>query len=262
MRPAIVLPFHDPKGILLNHLEQIESDLKQWFDHAFLSISPVTAIYQETRLESLAQDHFYILNPNFPDTLPGDHYRAAYHNAVLHCPPHQQLHLCDIDRVAFALQSSHRAEFLQSLEWSIRQSQPILFQRSPTAWATHPGPYQSAEAIAIQLGQLLFGQYYDFAWSYLVVRSDILAGMVPTLQHRDFGLLAEIVLSLRKQLVTCEVDWLAWEDPFILARDFDELRTERDNDPTESDRRLVWNAPIIQLLLNQIGHLKPEENQE
>jgi hypothetical protein len=252
MRPAIVLPFHDPNGILLSHVERVEADLKRKFDRAFLSISPVTANYQAERLELLAQDPFFILNENLPDTLPGDHYRAAYLNAVRHCPPHQQLHLCDIDRVAFALQSPHRAEFLQSLEWVTGESQPVLFQRSPAAWITHPKPYREAEAIAIQLGHLLFGHYYDFAWSYLVVSAGVLAAILPTFVHRDFGLLAEIVLALRTTLLTREVNWLAWEDPFILGCDVDKLRAERESDSAETRKRLLWNAPIIRLLLTVI----------
>jgi hypothetical protein len=252
MRPAIVLPFHDPKGILLDHLECIQPDLKVLFDRAFLSISPATVTYQAKRLEVLAQDRFFILNTNLPDTLPGDHYLAAYRNAIAHCPPSQSLHLCDIDRVAFALQSNHREAFLQSLAWVNHQSYPILFQRSPSAWATHPKPYREAESIAIQLGQLLYGGYYDFAWSYLVIAFERLAAILPTLTRHDFGLLVEIVLVLRQELLTQEVDWLAWEDPFILNRDPMELRAERENDPDETRKRLQWNAPIILLLLDQI----------
>jgi hypothetical protein len=65
-------------------------------------------------------------------------------------------------------------------------------------------------------------------------------------------MLAEIVLLLHDQLRTQEVDWLFWEDPFIEARDPDELRREREASSQETQKRLRVNAPIIRLLLDRI----------
>lgn len=83
------------------------------------------------------------------------------------------------------------------------------------AWASYPRPYREIAHVAISLGQHCFGRYFDFAWSYMAIPAETLRQLVPRLQQRTFGLLAEMVLLLRGKLQTQEVDWLFWEDPFI-----------------------------------------------
>jgi hypothetical protein len=165
---------------------------------------------------------------------------------------HQVLHLCDIDKLVAIVQSHYRDQFLADITATGQAPMPILFQRSPCAWASYPRPYREIEQIAITLGQYLFHRYLDFAWSYLVIRTAHLQAIIPQIQQRTFGMLAEIVLLLHDYLHTQEVDWLFWEDPFIEARDPDELRREREASLQETQKRLKANAPIIQLLLDHI----------
>jgi hypothetical protein len=193
-----------------------------------------------------------VINSNAPDTLPGDHYLAAYRSAIAHSHPEQLLHLCDIDKLAAILQSHYRDQFLTDIAATAEALTPVLFQRSPRAWATYPQPYREIEQIAITLGRYLFQRYFDFAWSYLVIRAADLRMIILQIQQRTFGMLAEIVLSLHEHLHTQEVDWLFWEDPFIEARDPDELRREREASSQETQKRLRVNAPIIRLLLDRI----------
>jgi len=58
-----------------------------------------------------------------------------------------------------------------------------------------------------------------------------------------------MVLKLVTQLTTQDVDWLAWEDPFIYAREADELRRERSESSVETQQRLAGLKPILQILL-------------
>ena len=37
-------------------------------------------------------------------------------------------------------------------------------------------------------------------------------------------MVTEMILLLQSDIKTKEVDWLAWEDPFVLARDPEELK--------------------------------------
>ncbi|MCB0110806.1 MAG: hypothetical protein KDE53_33030, partial [Caldilineaceae bacterium] len=78
------------------------------------------------------------------------------------------------------------------------------------------------------------------------------AQLLPHIHCRDFGLLPELLLLLRDQLQTQEVDWLAWEDPFILQRDAAALRAERDSDPAETRKRLLWNKAVLAQVLAAI----------
>ena len=252
MLPALVLPFHDPSGVLLAQLAAIDPTLRQLFGRAFLSISPITAQRQAAQLQALRADAFFLINANAPDTLPGDHYLAAYRSAVRHSHPDQPLHLCDVDKLAAIVQSQHRDQFMADIAAANLATAPTLFQRSAQAWASYPQPYREIEQVAITLGRYLLHRYFDFAWSYLVIRAAQLDAILPDLQQRTFGILAEVVLALHQNLRTQDVDWLFWEDPFIEGRDADALRAEREASPQETLKRLRGNAPIIRLLLDRI----------
>jgi hypothetical protein len=253
--PALVLPFHDPSGVLLAQLATITPTLRQRFSRAFLSVSPLTEQLYAAQLQHLHADPFFAINTNAPGTLPGDHYLAGYHNALAQSHPDQRLHLCDIDKLAAILQSHYRDQFLSDITAASSASVPTLFQRSPRAWATYSEPYRQIEHVAITLGQYLLHRYLDFAWSYLVIRAMDLQALVPQLQQRTFGLLAEMVLLQHPNLETQDVDWLFWEDPFIEARNPDSLRAEREASLQETQKRLKGHAPIIRLLLERIDQL-------
>ena len=59
-----------------------------------------------------------------------------------------------------------------------------------------------------------------------------------------------MVLLLIDRIHTQDVDWLAWEDPFILTRDAQQLKAERENSQQETYKRLTYVIPMLQLLHN------------
>ena len=44
------------------------------------------------------------------------------------------------------------------------------------------------------------------------------------------------------------VDWLAWEDPFILNCDAAQLKRERENSLAETQKRLSYALPMMEIL--------------
>ena len=248
MKPAALLPFHDPSGVLFPHLDNTLPFLKRYFGSAYLSISPATAEQHPERVARLEEDPFFRVNFNPPGSLPGVHFLSAYRNALDECPDEQLLHLCDIDRVAFALGTEYRPLFIEDLRGLERGPLPLLFQRSSAAWETYPQNYYEIEHLVIKAGRLIFGRYLDFAWSYLVLRAHTLRAILPEIESEDFGILIEIVLLLRKQLHTKNVDWLAWEDAYILGRGDEELRTERACSAKETYKRLQALLPFFRHL--------------
>ena len=42
MQPAIVMPMHDPSGLMFPQLQAVLPDLKRLFAHAFVSVAPAT----------------------------------------------------------------------------------------------------------------------------------------------------------------------------------------------------------------------------
>ncbi len=252
MLPVIVSPFHDTDGRMFAHLASITPQLKDMFARAFLSLSPLTQQTQPDPIEQLQADKFFILNFNEPGTLIGDHFVGGYQNAVDYCRQDRVLHLCTLDRVVFALQSHHKEQFVADLEAANQAQLPLLFQRSEVAWQTHPHNYRAIEYLATQTGEILFGKTLDFVWCHLVVQAGQLQAILPQVKNHDLSVEAEIVLLLRDQLQTRDVDWLAWEDPFIFGCEHDEMKQAFEKDPRQHQKRLAYIIPVLQCLLQTV----------
>jgi hypothetical protein len=257
----IVLPFHDPNGILYPFLQAVTPQLKQLFQNAFISVSPSTQVRQPELIDNLQKDPFFVVNINPPGSLVGDHYKSGYQNAVENVNPESILHLCDIDKVAYVLLSDHRNRFLTDIEWANREQSPILFQRSEVAWHTYPSNYRASESLFIQAGEILFHRYLDFAWSHLVVQAKVLQSMLPQIKSHDFGILIEMVFYLEKELQTKDVDWLAWEDPFIYKKDAGQLQAERECSVEETFKRLRGAIQFFPFILDQINLMETKYKQ-
>jgi hypothetical protein len=61
-------------------------------------------------------------------------------------------------------------------------------------------------------------------------------------------MVAEMIFYLQDHIQTREVDWLAWEDPFILSRPSIELKRERETSLDETKKRLNYVLPMIATL--------------
>jgi hypothetical protein len=57
-----------------------------------------------------------------------------------------------------------------------------------------------------------------------------------------------MIFYLQGNIRTRDVDWLAWEDPFVLSRDPSELKRERENSLEETYKRLSYTLPMIETL--------------
>ena len=99
----------------------------------------------------------------------GEDFAALYRNAAATCRPDQVLHLCYIDRVAYALQSEHRDRFVDDVLAVKPRQTPLVFHRSKLAWSTHPRNYLEIEAMVTTAGEWLLGQSLDFAWCHITL---------------------------------------------------------------------------------------------
>jgi hypothetical protein len=246
--PALVLPIHDPEGIFLPHLERIAPLLKTAFAQAIINIPPSTRRAQPGAVQLLEANPFFIISSEYPESPVGDHFRALYTFAARLCPPAQVLHLCYVDRLAFALQTHYRQPFLEDVQAVTAEHTPLIFHRSAAAWDTHPRNYRDIEGMVTRAGEWLFQKTLDFAWCHLAVQAGQLAEVLPRTRQSDLSIVAEIVLGMLENVHTKDVDWLAWEDPFILSRDPQELKTERENDPAETRKRLAYTLRMMQML--------------
>jgi hypothetical protein len=247
-RPILVMPMHDPAGALFAHLQRILPQLRELCAGAFIGVTAATAAAQPGWTVWLAADDFFRAAVHAPGLPVGDQFRELYAAAATAYPPDAVLHLCFVDRLAFALQTEHRQGFVADFAAATAERTPLLFQRSAQAWATHPAIYRELEGLLTTAGRLLFGQALDFAWCHLVARAGQLREIMPRVRNPDLSMLAEMALLLRGTLRTQEVDWLAWEDPFIEARPADALKRERETSRSELRKRLGYVIPSLQLL--------------
>ena len=250
MQPVIVLPMNDPAGLMFPHLKAITPQLKKTFARAFVSVPLATREKYPAAVAWLGTDDFFQSVLHETHVTVGQDFLALYSAAARACPPEQILHLGFIDRVAFALQSAHAEAFLADVASLRPAAMPLIFQRSRAAWATHPDNYHTIESMATQVGSFLFGEEYDFGWCHLALQAGQLGRVLPSMRSRDLSVVAELVLLLRREfeIHARDVDWLAWEDPFILSRDPGELKAEREGSPDEVRKRLSYVIPTLQLL--------------
>ncbi|HEY3475918.1 MAG TPA: hypothetical protein VGK56_15005 [Anaerolineales bacterium] len=247
MRPALAFPFNDPDGMMFHHLQAILPDLKSHFERAYIC-PPLSTQRHVERLEQLQADGFFTIFPADREMQIGKHFAYLYQRAAQAAPPGQILHLCYLDRLAFALQGEYREPFLATVDSLSASDVPLIFQRSQKAWKTHPENYRDLEGIVTTVGRTLFGKDLDYAWCHIALSAGELRGIMPLVRNPDLSVVAEIIFYLQDHIQTRDVDWLAWEDPFVLSRDPIELKRERENSLAETNKRLKYVLPMIETL--------------
>ena len=229
------------------HLQAILPDLKQHFEHAYIAPPLSTLQYGEHRRQ-LQADDFFTIFPIERELQIGEHFTYLYSRAAATAHPDQILHLCYVDRLAFALEGEYRNVFLADMDSLAANDVPIIFQRSPAAWETHPQNNRQLEGFVTTVGCNLFGRQLDYAWCHIAVRAGQLRDVMSRVKNPDLSVVAEMIFYLQKEIRTRDVDWLTWEDPFLLSRDAAELKQERETSLVETNKRLKYVLPMIETL--------------
>ena len=232
---------------MLPHIQAILPDLKNHFDHAYISAPPSSIeLLQQKGLHHA--DGFFTVFPIAENKPIGEHFAHLYLRAAETAHPDQPLHLCYPDRVAFALEGKYREAFLADINSVTADDLPLIFQRSPSAWDTHPQNYRELEGLVTTVGKNLFGQELDYGWCHIVVCAGQLREIMPLVKNPDLSMVAEMIYYMQDHIHTRAVDWLAWEDPFIFGRDAAELKHEREHSLVETNKRLKYVLPMLETL--------------
>ena len=248
MKPSLAFPYHDPAGVMFPHLQAILPDLKAHFGRAY--ICPPLDTRQNTALMAqLEADNFFTIFPLDRPMQVGEQFAFLYLNAALAAQPDEIIHLAFVDRLSFALEGEYRAQFLADVDSLRINDLPLIFHRSPAAWATHPENYARLEGFVTKIGEQLFGKTLDYGWCHLVVRAGELREVMPKVTHVGLSMVAEMVLHMQQHIHTRDVDWLAWEDPFLASRDPLEMKTEREQSVDEYEKRLSYCLPMVEALV-------------
>lgn len=251
-RSAIFLACHDLGGEVLRALRMCTPALKELFQGTLLSLTPPTLEAHPVLCQSFQEDdYFQVFIPRqmlIGNQTVGEQFRSFYTWCLQRVPPDMLVHLAFPDRVAFALLTDHAPAFIQAVTSLQVEETPLIYHRSATAWQTHPTNYRVLEDMVTRAGEMLLGKCLDFAWAHIAVQAARLSEALPKTRQNDWSFVAELVLRLEPGLKTRNVDWLAWEDPFILGLDAECLRQEREDDPEETRFRMSYVASMLQLL--------------
>lgn len=248
MKPSLAFPYNDPDGAMLPHLKAILPDLKAHFERAYIC-PPLNTRQNAALMAQLEADKFFTIFPLDREMRIGEHFAYLYLNAALAADPDEILHLAYVDRLSFALEGACREQFLADVDSLRLGDLPLIFQRSPAAWATHPENYARLEGFVTKIGEQLFGKILDYGWCHLVVRAGELREAMPKATHAGLSMVAEMVLQMQHHIRTRNVDWLAWEDPFLAGRDPLEMKTEREQSLNEYEKRLSYCLPMVEALV-------------
>lgn len=249
--PVIAFTIHDPDGVIFPHLWKIKSTLKDNFFQAFVGITPTTLENQKYEIDKLEGDKFFEITYNQKDSQIGDHFVSLWQRLVKVYPLDTRVHLATEDRLAFILGTDFKKQVLKDFKLANKIKNPVLFQRSDKAWSTHPKNYLAAESMTSLAGKVLFNKYLDFFWCHLVLEIVDLKEILPKIESHDLTVFTEIVLSLLDRIMTKKVDWLSWEDPFILGKDPQKYKLERERSREETDKRLNYVYPAIKMLFKK-----------
>jgi len=247
MKPALAFPYNDPDGKMLPHMQAILPDLKEHFDRAYISPPPATLKRLE-QVNLILTDDFFTVFPMDGEKLIGERFAHLYRQAAETAHPDQAIHLCYLDRMAFALEGEYRESFLADVDSLTDDELPLIFQRSQIAWETHPQNYRRLEEFVTAVGRNLFGKELDYGWCHIVVHAKQLREIMPLVKNPDLSMVAEMIFYMHDTIKTRDVDWLAWEDPFLLYRDANDLRQEREQSLDETNKRLKYVLPMIEML--------------
>lgn len=247
MKPALAFPYNDPDGMMLPHLQSILPDLKNHFERAYISPPPATLSLLQQKDLNLTNGFFTIL-PVDGEKQIGERFAHVYQRAAETAHPEQIIHLCYLDRLSFALEGTYRESFLTDIDSLTPDNLPLVFQRSTYAWETHPQNYRQLEGIVTTVGRNLFGRELDYGWCHIVVQAKQLCQIMPLVKNPDLSMVAEMIFHMHDTIKTRDVDWLAWEDPFILGRAADELKREREQSLDETNKRLGYVLPMLETL--------------
>lgn len=247
MKPALAFPYNDPDGTMFPHMQSILPDLKEHFARAYISPPPSTLGWLKQKNVILTDD-FFTTFPMEGEKLIGERFAYLYQRAAEDAHPDQPLHLCYADRMSFALEGKYRDSLLADVDSLTADDLPLIFQRSQYAWETHPQNYRQLEGIVTIVGKNLFGRELDYGWCHIVVSAGQLREVMPLVKNPDLSMVAEMIFYMQDNVKTRDVDWLAWEDPFILKRDADELKREREQSLDETNKRIKYVLPMLETL--------------
>lgn len=245
----LAFPYHDPSGRCNTAFQRQLATLQSFFHSVCIGATPWT-ISDNASFCGELEAQGCSLYKNGPASSIGDHSRTALQLAVERSRGRQPIFFGFLDRFLFALETDHRVGFLQDLD-RFRSAPCMVFERSPSAWSTHPANYAEVERMLSRMGELLYGSYMELSPCAFVLSPSTAQMLLDSSTADSWAVWAEWLLLVAKHQVPItvkRVDWLAWEDPYWEQADADALKRRQENSRQEVIKRIELNAPIALMM--------------
>jgi hypothetical protein len=245
----LAFPYHDPTGKCNVTFRRQLTTLRSFFQNICIGATPGTLRQNAGFCDELDGQGCLIFR-NGPDATIGDHSRTALQLAVEQSQGRQSIFFGFLDRLLFALETEHRASFLHNVG-CYQGEECMVFERSPSAWRTHPANYAEIERMLSRMGELLYGSYMEMSPCAFVLGPETAELLLRTSVNDSWAVWAEwLLLAAKSQIpITVKrVDWLSWEDPYWEQADAKTLRRAQESNRQEVAKRIQLNAPVALLM--------------
>jgi hypothetical protein len=248
----LAFSYYDPEARLSAAFERQLDALQSTFDRVCVSVVPPTGQGND-RLLRLLQHRGCPLCRVDPGTTIADHARAALRLAVEGADRSQHVFFGFLDRILFALETGWHDSFVRDVH-TCQEAPCLVFERSPSAWSTHPANYREIEQMASRTCELLCGQPVDLMPCALVLSLPLARAVLAqslSLYYEVWGEWILLAASSGAPIRTRQVDWLAWEDPHWEGVPADALKRQREDDPQETIRRIKRSVSAMLMLTDE-----------
>ena len=245
-------PYHDPEARFNAFFEKNFGNFEKNFNKVCISATPPTAKTNAKFIKKLKKRGFKLIVNTNKSTV-GDHYRNALKLGVRYCQENERIFYGFIDRVIFDLETKWQSSFLKDLK-SAKNEDFLIFERSVSAWKTHPVNYREIEQTVSCIFKLLSGESLELNPCAFLINKNISEKILKESKSPGWEALGEWILlaiSNKTAIRSKRVDWLAWEDPFWEKADPNSLKKLREQSKEETIKRIKSNTPFLSLLTEE-----------
>lgn len=248
----LTIPYHDPEGKYNQSFQHQLPTLQSAFDEICLSIVPETEMANASFVRGLKEQGCLVVE-NWPGSPVGEHLRNALRLAAEQASPQRSIFFGFLDRILFALETGFRADFLHDVKQH-RSETCMIFERSESAWATHPANFKEIEQMVSRTGEWFFGVFVELMPCAYTLSRPAAHTILSQSICPSFETLGEWVLLAIKNdipITTKKVGWLAWKDPYWTGIEPLVLKRERETSREETIKRIKMNAPVMLLMTQE-----------
>ncbi|MBL7064717.1 MAG: hypothetical protein ISS49_11020 [Anaerolineae bacterium] len=246
----LTFPYYDPSGKHNKVFQRQLETLRSTFDAICVSAVPPT-VEDNAEFVHWLEEQGCIVFHNASNTSGGDRARAALRLATEQAQCQRPIFFGFLGRILFALETEWRTSFLQDIK-AYQASEFLIFERSQSAWDTHPSNYREIEQMVSRMFEFLCRKFIELMPCALLLSCSAANTVLSQSISPSYEVWAEWILLAMKNsipITTKKVDWLAYQHPYWEQVEPDILKQEREASREETVKRIKMNMPVAFLMV-------------